>query len=332
MNKSFSIITESNIKKITDKNPKTIYESVKQAYLLHSKKKTVNPPSYFMNFPDKEKSRIIALPAAIMEEPRISGLKWISSNPDNIKHNLKRASAVIILNNYETGYPIACLEAGVISALRTVYSAILVVDSLLQGKSINKLGVIGAGNISYEFLRCLILLSKHVHSVQIYDINPEYSNTLKFKIVNINPNIKIEVKHEFNEVIKESDLILFATTTQEPYIHEASLFKHKPIILNLSLRDLGPEIIISANNIVDDIDHVLNANTSPHLAEQKYQHRNFINCTIGELLNGHQKLDFKKPIIISPMGMGLLDIAVAYYVYLEAQNKNLATNIEGFFS
>jgi len=30
--------------------------------------------------------------------------------------------------------------------------------------------------------------------------------------------------------------------------------------------------------------------------------------------------------------MGLLDIAVAYYVYLEAQNKNLATNIEGFFS
>ena len=84
MNNHFSIITARVIKKIFEANPEEIYKAVSLAYIRHFEKKTINPPSYFMQFLDKSSSRIIALPAAIMEDPRIAGIKWVSSNPENI--------------------------------------------------------------------------------------------------------------------------------------------------------------------------------------------------------------------------------------------------------
>lgn len=134
MNNTFSVVTATVVNDIVNKSPNKIYEAVRTAYIRHGENQVINPPSYFLRFLDKEKSRIIALPVSIMKNPRIAGIKWISSNPDNLAAGLKRASAVIILNDYETGYPIACLEGGIISALRTVYSAILVSNLLATNK------------------------------------------------------------------------------------------------------------------------------------------------------------------------------------------------------
>jgi N-[(2S)-2-amino-2-carboxyethyl]-L-glutamate dehydrogenase len=125
----FSIISGSIVDKILHTDYNKVVEIIEQAYIEHGAGRSINPDSYFLKFPDKPESRIIALPAHLGGTFNISGIKWISSFPANIKDGIPRASAVIILNNYENGYPIACLEGSKISAAIPASTASYKVES-----------------------------------------------------------------------------------------------------------------------------------------------------------------------------------------------------------
>src|SRR5207249_9643175 len=103
---------------------------VREAYLAHDHGQSVNPDSYFLRFPGKPDCRIIALPAFLGNGFGVAGLKWIASYPGNVRRGFPRASAVLVLNNYETGYPFAILDSSIISAARTAASAVLAAEWL----------------------------------------------------------------------------------------------------------------------------------------------------------------------------------------------------------
>ena len=115
---TFYIVPGSTVKRVIDDNRKQVFDAVEAAYRLHTSGDTVNPDSYFLRYPDKPSARIIALPAHLGGAVQRSGIKWISSFPENRASNLARASAVLILNDATTGYPLACIEASLISATR----------------------------------------------------------------------------------------------------------------------------------------------------------------------------------------------------------------------
>jgi N-[(2S)-2-amino-2-carboxyethyl]-L-glutamate dehydrogenase len=97
-------------------NEKQVFDAVEAAYRLHGSGNTLNPDSYFLRYPDRPSARIIALPADVGGAVQKNGIKWISSFQENRASNLARASAVLILKDATTGYPLACIEASLISA------------------------------------------------------------------------------------------------------------------------------------------------------------------------------------------------------------------------
>ncbi|MFD1052433.1 2,3-diaminopropionate biosynthesis protein SbnB, partial [Kibdelosporangium lantanae] len=113
----------TNVRDIIQTSRAEIFDRVRDTYLAHHRGDTINPDSYFLRFPEKPNARIIALPALLRGTPGVAGIKWISSFPDNVTRNVPRASAALLLNDFETGYPFACLEAAQISAARTAASA-----------------------------------------------------------------------------------------------------------------------------------------------------------------------------------------------------------------
>ena len=110
---------------------------------------SVNPPSYFLRSRTARRRGSSRCRPPSADQPGFDGLKWISSFPGNVAAGVPRASAVLILNDHDTGYPFACLEASIISATRTAASAALAADWLSHSRPRpTRVGFVGAGLIA----------------------------------------------------------------------------------------------------------------------------------------------------------------------------------------
>ena len=117
------------------------------------------------------------------------------------------------------------------------------------------------------------------------------------------------------QLIRSSDLVVFATVAGQPHVTELAWFEHSPLVLHVSLRDLAPEILLASANVLDDVEHCLKASTSPHLAEQLTGNRDFLDGTLDDVMAGRVRLPAGRPVGVSPFGLGVLDLAVGKYVY-----------------
>lgn len=303
-----------------------VVDLIRQAYLTHGAGASVNPPSYFLRFPDRPDSRIIALPASLGGEFGVDGIKWVSSFPGNISNGLPRASAALILNDATNGHPIACLEGSIISATRTAASAVLAAGQLRPGA--RRVAYFGTGLIARYIHEFFTNTGWQFDEVGIFDLSTDYANQFRDKVIRADATI-----HETPEAaIRGADLVVFATTSATPHVHDLDWFSHNPTVLHVSLRDLAPEIILASTNIVDDVDHCLKANTSPHLAEQQTGDRDFIHGTLCDVLEGRVTIAPDRPLVFSPFGLGVLDLALGQFVLEQAAKQDTLHRIDGFFA
>lgn len=328
---TFSVVSGRTISRLIHRDPQAVMSVVREAYLAHGRGQSVNPPATLLPFADKPNARILALPAHLDGRWRLSGVKWIASYPDNVCHGIPRASAVLILNDHESGYPFACLEASVISAARTAASAALAADFLTGGRHAHTLGIVGTGFVARYIYRFLTGTAWNIENVVLYDINPHQARRFASTVCNGQLHASVTVAQDLESAVQSSDLVVFATVAPKPHVHDPSLLKHRPTILHISLRDLAPELLLDACNIVDDVDHVMRARTSAHLAETLTGSRAFVSGTLADVIEGMCPVDRSRPVIFSPFGLGVLDLALGKWVYDQAVEIGEYCTIGDFF-
>ncbi|MFJ6901730.1 2,3-diaminopropionate biosynthesis protein SbnB [Streptomyces hokutonensis] len=325
---SFEVVPGTSVRQVLDADRAGVVDVVRRAYLSHRAGDAINPDSYFLRFPEKPDSRIIALPAFLGDDIQLAGIKWISSFPANIRAGVPRASAVLVLNDYETGHPIACLEAAGISAARTAASAALAATALRPaGFGGTRIAVVGAGVIARNICDYLHVTGCVPDSYVIHDLDAVAGQALGDHVEKWSGR-PARFTPDVGEAL-QADTVVFATTALAPYVTQE--FEPGQLVLNISLRDLAPETILAADNFVDDVDHCLKANTSPHLAEQLTGTRDFITGTLADVLSGDLAASADRPVIFSPFGLGVLDLAVGSFVLGRAREAGTAQEIPDFF-
>jgi len=315
-----------------------VLDAVARAYLAHSHGDSSLPHSTFLRFPNDDLNRIIALPAFLGDGFGVAGMKWVASFPGNVQKGMARASAVLILNSPTTGLPEAILESSLISARRTAASAALAARELRRGRATAVAGLIGTGVINFETARFLLHALPDLTELVLFDLDPARAAEAAARTaemarsVSASREVSVRVAADRDEIFRTCPLIAFATTAVKPHIDDLSACQPGATILHTSLRDLTAGAILTADNVVDDVDHVSRAQTSIHLAEQETGNRSFIRCTLADLLAGTApaKRDDSLVSVFSPFGLGVLDLAVGDLVRRRALETGRGTVIDSF--
>lgn len=309
-----------------------LIETVRRAYVAHARGESSLPHSAFLNFPNEQRNRIIALPAYLGQDFDVAGIKWIASFPNNVQEGMDRASAVVILNSARTGAPQAIIEGSIPSAKRTAASAALAARTLHQKPIEGGIGLIGCGLINFEILRFLRVSHPDARRFFVFDLSAARAQSFVRACLNTFAEISIEIAADAASVLSRCSLVSIATTAVKPHLEDLSPCTPGTTILHISLRDMTPEVVLSCDNVVDDVDHVCRAQTSIHLAEQLTRGRDFIRCTLSDVLVGQAppRRDAESVLLFSPFGLGVLDLAVSHLVYELACEQGRGLIIDSF--
>jgi ornithine cyclodeaminase len=239
---------------------------------------------------------------------------------------------VLILNDPDTGYPYACLESSVISATRTASSAALAAEKLSEGRTRPlRVGFVGTGLIARYIHTHLLGTGWEFEETGVYDLAADSAEGFRGYLERSGAPGRITVHDKLEGLVRASDLVVFATIAGSPHVHDPAWFDHHPLVLHVSLRDLDPAILLASANFVDDVEHCLKADTSPHLAEQATGGREFIDGTLDDVLTGRVTVPADRTVVFSPFGLGVLDLAVGRFVHDEVVRRGELQVVDGFF-
>ncbi|TBO44289.1 2,3-diaminopropionate biosynthesis protein SbnB [Pedobacter kyonggii] len=260
-------------------------------------------------------NRIIAMPAFLGGEANISGIKWIASFPDNLSKNIKRAHSTTILNQADTGLPLAIINTAIISGLRTAAVSGAIVKEWMSRKSDMKrslrIGISGFGPIGQFHMQMLnSLYGEQISEFLLYD--------LKLIDVGLFPKdikSRVLICDTWQDAYRDSDLFCACTTTPNRYIDLAP--PDGSLQLNVSLRDYKASIRSYIDLIVvDDWNEVCRENTD---IEQMYNTEGLKEedtvSIVDFLCENNTPIIGKEVVMFNPMGMAVFDIAVAKHFY-----------------
>jgi ornithine cyclodeaminase/alanine dehydrogenase len=148
--------------------------------------------------------------AAYLDEPEAIGIKWDAQVPSNIQKGWPNLTAVIVLNDPQTGFPMAFMDGTWITAMRT--GAVSAVAARhLAPECVGTLGLIGCG----LQMRAQILALKEIMEpdrVLVYDQRHEAMVAFAGQMVS-KVALQIQMASSAAEVVRGSEVVVSAIKT-----------------------------------------------------------------------------------------------------------------------
>lgn len=308
-------------------------EAIRHGLALHAQADFAQPLKPYLRWRGAEghiADRIIAMPAYIGGTAPIAGLKWIGSKHDNpLQRGIARASALIILNDAETHYPIAILEGGLISSMRTA-AVTAVAASYLARPNFQTISCIGCGPIGRTQIITLLEQFPSIEQLFLYDIRHDAAQTLAEELGQYAPQNQIHVMSSPRAAVEAGAVVMTCTTTGTAYIPFEWIQKGC-FISNVSLMDFFKDVYTQVDKVV--VDDWTQSNREKkvihHLVLEGRFSREQLHAELGEIVIGRRpgRESPDEIILLNPMGMAIEDIACAVALYERAVALGVGTTL-----
>lgn len=302
-------------------------EVVSEVLAEHGEKMIENPPKPGIH--TRKDAFIHAMPGYLPRK-RAAGMKWVAGYPGNPGLGLPSIMGVIVLNDVDTGEPIAIMDGTYITALRTAAVSALAARYLARADS-GIIGAVGAGLQARYHLVALREVLPRLESVKVFDASPVAVERFVAEMSELVP-FRIEPVSSVEYAIKGSDIVFTATGHLDERLFKSVWVSPGCLALPIHARGWDLESLHMDKLVVDDWEQFRTTQGgaggyySP-LPEAPY-------AELGEIVSGRKpgRENSEERIINFNFGMAVHDILMATRVYEKAKEKNMGQKLVPFDS
>ena len=151
---------------------------------------------------------IHAMPAYV-REPEVAGLKWVSGYPPNPAKGLPYITGLLVLNDPETGVPLAVMDCAWITSMRTGASAGISAKYLARADS-EVAAIVGCGVQARPSLSALVETLPALAAVRCYDLLPAAAAAFVAEMSAAFPALRFTPCDSASAAVQEADVAVTA--------------------------------------------------------------------------------------------------------------------------
>lgn len=293
--------------------------------------------------------RFMAMPAYLGGKYQMAGMKWYGSNCENKASGLPRSILMMMLNDKDTGAPLALMSANLVSCYRT--GAIPGVGAkYLVGKDSETVTIIGPGVMGRTCLLAFLSVCPKITTVKVKGRGQRSLHAFEEFVKKECPQIQqVIVCDSMEEAVKDSDIICVTSTAPVkeidfPYIAEDWVKKGALICLPSAARFDDDFLINRCKKVVDnyklyeawaeefpypsyEMVQIIGSKFTDYLHEGRIQREDIVD--IADIINkkhpGRESDD--EIIVYSVGGMPVEDIAWGGTVYRNALKEGIGVEL-----
>ena len=293
--------------------------------------------------------RFMAMPAYLGGKYQMAGMKWYGSNCENKASGLPRSILMMMLNDKDTGAPLALMSANLVSCYRT--GAIPGVGAkYLARKDSETVTIIGPGVMGRTCLLAFLSVCPKITTVKVKGRGQRSLHAFEEFVKKECPQIQqVIICDSMEEAVKDSDIICVTSTAPVkeidfPYIAEDWVKKGALICLPSAARFDDDFLINRCKKVVDnyklyeawaeefpypsyEMVQIIGSKFTDYLHEGRIQREDIVD--IADIINkkhpGRESDD--EIIVYSVGGMPVEDIAWGGTVYRNALKEGIGVEL-----
>ena len=251
-----------------------------------------------------------------MENPAIHGIKLISLYPDNPQKGLSSHQGLMVIFDSKTGTPVAGLEAGSLTALRTPAATVLATNQLARNDA-KVHTILGGGEQAQRHLEAFLTCG-NATQIRLWARRPQSAKELLKKI---SAPSHVSVIEDIEEAVNGADIITCVTASPTAILKGAWLEPGQHINLVGSsvrkYREIDSEGVALLRYFVDYREST-NAQAGEYLEELEQGNitEDYIVGEIGEILNDDIKgrTDDNQITAYKSLGVAPQDLSVSWAI------------------
>jgi len=257
------------------------------------------------------------------------GTKVVTLFPDNPAKNVPVLNGIMVLNDSQTGVPLALLNGPVLTAVRTAAVGAVSIRHLAPDDT-RAVGIIGAGVQCFYQARAACS-ARHITDVFIYDLYPEKASALKDKLLAAIGDVNVHQVARVEDLLEHSQVIITATTSSDPVLpDDEDLLKGKHFVgigsYKPNVREFPRALFGMLKTVYIDTEHAVEESGDIIVPLRNGWLRQDQIMTLGQFLESERQAR-QETTFFKSVGMALFDVCASTLIYEKAIVKGLGQQI-----